>query len=93
MSKIKTVSSEYIVYINNHPVKIFNNGRSSRTNFSLAKNYVANIKIDDTIDTVKIVKQVLSEKILRTYKPQVKKILTIDQLFDSEEQDESDIAE
>lgn len=84
-SPLKTISSEYIVYINDHPVKILNTGKSSRMNYSLAKKYVANLEIDDTVKCVKIVKQVLTEKIIGSYKPKTKKVLTIDELFDSEE--------
>jgi len=87
---VKTISSEYIVYINNHPVKIFNSGKNAWSNFAEAKKYVANLEIDDKVESVKIVQQVLLEKVLRSFKPKIKRVLTIDELFDNGDLDEHD---
>lgn len=76
MVKVKTISTQYLIKINNDTVS---NGFDSLRE---ARQYLKSMVLDDDINLVSIVRQNLNETVLDTYETKVTRVLTATQLDD-----------
>jgi hypothetical protein len=82
---LKVLQTEYVVKINGQPVQSFGTSPDAKTDLAAARKYVANLSINDTIESVSIVRITTTEATINNYTPKVQRVLTVDDLgFDEE---------
>jgi hypothetical protein len=82
---LKVLQTEYVVKINGQPVQSFGTSPDAKTDLAAARKYVTNLSINDTIESVSIVRLTTTETTINNYTPKVQRVLTVDDLeFDKE---------
>jgi hypothetical protein len=77
---LKVLQTAYTVTINGQMVKSFGGNKDAKTDLALARKFVANLSINDTIESVSIVRITTTETIINTFTPVVQRVLTVDEL-------------
>lgn len=77
---LKVLQTAYTVTINGNMVKSFGGSEDAKTDLAAARKYVANLSINDTIESVAIARITTTETIINTFTPKVQRVLTADEL-------------
>jgi hypothetical protein len=77
---IKVIQTAYTVSVNGQMVKSFSGSPDAKTDLAIARKYVANIPLTDTIESVSIARITTTETIINTFTPKVQRVLTSDEL-------------
>jgi hypothetical protein len=77
---LKVLQTAYTVSINGQMIKSFGGSDDAKTDLALSRKYVANLSINDTIESVAIARITTTETIINTFTPIVQRVLTADEL-------------
>ena len=77
---LKVLQTTYSVLINGQPVKSFSGNVDAKTDLAAARKFVANLSINDTIESVVIARITTTQTIINTFTPKVQTVLTADDL-------------